>query len=163
MQGRKPNRNGSARLRRGRYSAAGQVYLVTFTTARRARLFDHRALALAAIRASIAPDTWRDSRLMCWVLMPDHWHGLVELGESEGLAKLIGRLKAMMARSVNTARGRRGAVWAGGFHDHAIRAEDDVLDCARYIVLNPVRAGLSRSVGGYPYWNAIWIDGGDRG
>jgi len=29
---------------------------------------------------------------------------------------------------------------------------------ARYVVANPVRAGLADSVLAYPYWNAVWLD-----
>lgn len=163
MNKHSPHRDGSARLRRGRHSAVGQIYLVTFTTTRRVRFFDSWDLALAATQASVVPDIWRDSRLMCWVLMPDHWHGLLELGGSEALSTLIGRLKAATAHAVNDARGSRGSIWAEGFHDHAIRADEDLVACARYIVLKPVRAGLARGVGQYPFWDAIWIDGGNRG
>ena len=27
----------------------------------------------------------------------------------------------------------------------------------RYVLLNPVRAGLVLRVGAYPYWNAVWV------
>ncbi|RYD14759.1 MAG: transposase [Lysobacteraceae bacterium] len=154
---------GSARLRRGRYSADGQVYLVTFTTIGRTRLFDHWALGSAAVRTLMRPELWRDSRLTCWVLMPDHWHGLLQLGASESLGTVVGRLKARTALAVNAERACDGSVWAEGFHDHALRSEEDVLACARYIVRNPVRAGLVRRVADYPFWDAIWIDGENRG
>jgi hypothetical protein len=48
-------------------------------------------------------------------------------------------------------------VWAPTFHDHALRKDEDLLQAARYIVMNPVRAGLSRRVGDYPYWNCVWL------
>jgi hypothetical protein len=28
---------------------------------------------------------------------------------------------------------------------------------ARYVVANPVRAGLVQRVGQYPHWDAIWL------
>ena len=51
-------------------------------------------------------------------------------------------------------------LWQAGFHDRALRAEVDVRAAARYLVANPLRAGLVVSVGDYPYWNAIWLDEG---
>jgi putative transposase len=51
---------------------------------------------------------------------------------------------------------RSGSVWLPGFHDHALRAEEATADVVRYIIENPVRAGLVKEVGAYPYWNMIW-------
>jgi REP element-mobilizing transposase RayT len=47
--------------------------------------------------------------------------------------------------------------WQEGFHDHALRREEDLRDIARYIVLNPVRAGLVRNIREYPLWDAVWL------
>jgi len=69
----------------------------------------------------------------------------------------MNRLKANTARQVNIALGRKERLWEKGFHDKAIRAEENVVDVARYIVMNPIRAGIVKSVGAYPYWNAIWL------
>ena len=82
---------------------------------------------------------------------------LAALGERDGLAGVVCRLKSASARSTNAALGRSGAVWARAFHDHALRCDEDLLALARYIVANPVRAGLVRRVGDYPFWNAIWL------
>jgi hypothetical protein len=35
--------------------------------------------------------------------------------------------------------------------------EEDLAQIARYVVLNPVRAGLVRRVGDYPHWDAAWL------
>ena len=148
---------GSVALRRGRWSEADRIYLVTFTCHRRSQLFVDCAIARAAARALTEPRLWRASRLLCWVLMPDHWHGLVQLSDTEDLARLIGRVKTITARAVNGARGESGQVWSRGYHDHALRIEEDLVAVARYIVANPLRAGLCESVGQYAYWDAIWL------
>ena len=146
---------GHAALRRGRFSARGQVYLVTFTTCDRRALFRNEDLARAALASMLDRRNWIRSRLLAWVLMPDHWHGIVELG-AESLSCLIRRLKANSARSVRIARGGIGKVWADAFHDYALREEEGLVDIARYVVLNPVRAGLVSRIADYPYWDAIW-------
>jgi putative transposase len=152
------NGPGSAQLRRGRHSESGRIYLVTFTTRHRARLFDDTARARAACCALTDPRTWVHSRLLAWVLMPDHWHGVIEVGEGEPLSQLVCRLKATSARRVRMECDSP-PVWAVGFHDRALRHEDDLRAMARYVVLNPVRAGLASSVLAYPYWDAVWIEG----
>lgn len=89
--------------------------------------------------------------------MPDHWQGLVELGPMDHLSSMVGRIKGSTARALNQARNATGNIWSEGFHDHAIRDDEDVAGIARYIVMNPVRAGLVRSIGQYPFWDAIWL------
>lgn len=48
-------------------------------------------------------------------------------------------------------------VWSRAFHDHAVRREEDLDAMARYVIGNPVRAGLAADVMGYPYWDAAWL------
>ena len=155
--------HGKASLRRGRISEPGRIYLVTFCTAYRADLFLNPEYARAFILSLHSRLLLKQSRLLCWVLMPDHWHGLIELGPVDTLSTLIGRIKGATANAINAQRKTRGGVWSDGFHDHAIRRDQDVVSVARYIVLNPVRAGLVQRVGEYPFWDAIWLDEEHRG
>ena len=148
----------SSALRKGRRSLAGQAYLVTFTTHDRRRLFAEPALAMAAARAVEDPRVWVRSQLLAWVLMPDHWHAVVLLGDGDDLSLLVQRLKTNTARAVRQADAGVEQVWAVGFHDHALRADEALVDAARYIVCNPVHAGLVRRVGDYPFWNAAWVE-----
>ena len=136
----------------------GQIYLVTTTTLGRIPLFADWRLGAIASRALANRELWRDARLLCWVLMPDHWHALIELGSGTRLDAVLNRIKAVSAREVNRAAGGTGAVWARAFHDRALRDEDDLVAAARYVVANPVRAGLAHSVREYPFWDAIWLD-----
>ena len=144
-------------LRHGRYSTPGGIYLITFTTYRRQHLFiDFHACWLAS-RTLASASTWPHAGLLAWVLMPDHWHGLVELQGDEPLARSVSRAKSAVTRQWNRERTAVSSLWAAGFHDHSLRREESVADCARYIVLNPVRAGLVRRCGDYPFWDAIWL------
>lgn len=148
---------GHAALRRGRASVPGQIYHVSSATVGRARVFDDFAMACAAARCFDDAVSLADARMLAWVLMPDHAHWLVGLGEQSTLGALVSRLKASSARAVNQASGRTGAVWARAYHDHALRQEEDIASVARYIVANPLRAGLVRSVAHYPFWNAMFL------
>lgn len=53
-------------------------------------------------------------------------------------------------------------IWQAGFHDHAVRREEDLAGIARYIVANPLRAGLVDAIGDYPLWDALWLPGWER-
>jgi REP element-mobilizing transposase RayT len=148
---------GYAALRQGRCSLEGQIYLVTFTTMQRKRLFDDWNVATDAARIMSAAWVWQRSRLLAWVVMPDHWHGLVELGGFDTLPACMHRLKGRSARLLRQAHPGLGPVWADGYHDRAVRSEERLVDAARYVVMNPVRAGLVQRVGSYPFWNAVWL------
>ena len=148
---------GYAALRKGRCSLAGQIYLVTFTTRNRRPLFADHELARIASHALCDPRLWQDARLRAWVLMPDHWHGLIELGVRHGLSAVMRNLKSNTARRLRLAHPELATIWEKGFQDHALRKEEAMSAAARYLVLNPIRAGLARRVGDYPYWNADWI------
>jgi Transposase and inactivated derivatives len=147
---------GHADLRYGRMSAEGQVYLVTFVTHDRRPLFSDAAVAHDAARAATDRRLWYRSRLLAWVLMPDHWHGLIELGAMESLSVCVQRLKTNTSRAAARPEGPR-RVWAPGFHDRAIRSDDGLRAAARYLVANPLRAGLVDRIGSYPYWDAVWL------
>ena len=102
------------------------------------------------------PDRREDACSLCWVVMPDHVHLLLQIGESD-LSRLVRQFKGRTGLQLNREIGRKGRFWAPGFHDHALRREEDVKGIARYIVGNPLRAGLVERVGDYPYWDAAWL------
>jgi len=150
------SRPGHRNLRVGRRSLAGQVYLLTTTTAAREPVFGHWNFATAASRTIACKNTWGDAALLCWALMPDHWHGLIRLDERDRLPGVVNRFKSRVAKAVRL-EGRADTIWARAYHDHALRRDEDLIAIARYIVLNPVRAGLVRRVGDYAFWDAAWL------
>ena len=148
---------GYSALRKGRHSLSGRVYLVTFTTADRRKHFSEWLVASDAARWLSSPAAWPNAGLLAWVLMPDHWHGLVEVRGSEPLSACVGRCKGRSARALRLRYPWLGPIWLEGFHDRALRKSDDVTSAARYIVMNPLRAGLVGSVREYPFWDAAWL------
>jgi REP element-mobilizing transposase RayT len=72
------------------------------------------------------------------------------------LARTVQFLKTRSARNVKCLAACDG-VWQRGFHDRALRRDDDVVAAARYIVANPLRAGLVENVGEYALWDAIYF------
>ncbi|MFZ5493660.1 MAG: REP-associated tyrosine transposase [Pseudomonadota bacterium] len=141
----------SHRLRRGRVSEAGRAYLVTTTTWQRHRLFEDWAAARAQVAALRQEADRGTAQTLAYAVMPDHLHWLLQLSDGATLAGVVGRVKSVVAHRLG------GQVWQAGFHDHAVRADEDLAQIARYLVLNPVRAGLVARVGDYPHWDAIWL------
>ena len=143
-------RHSSHRLRKGRYSESGQIYLVTTVTHKRAAVFAQLAEARLLI-GTIREDARRGShQTLAFVVMPDHLHWLLQLQQGS-LSSLVGRVKSISARRLG------GRIWQEGFHDRALRQEEDLVAIARYVVANPLRAGLVERLGDYPHWDAIWL------
>ena len=94
---------------------------------------------------------------MAFVVMPDHLHWLVQLIGDRSLSESVCVVKSCSARNINAAAGRRGDIWQRGFFDRAIRKDDDLVAIARYIIANPLRAGIVDSVARYPLWDAMWL------
>jgi len=147
---------GSKALRKGRVSQVNRIYLITVVTESRRKWFRQHDLARQVARCLGNDPALYDARVLCWVVMPDHVHVLLELGQTP-LQKVINQWKSRTGRLLNTQIGRKGRFWQKGYHDHALRREEDLKDVARYIIGNPLRAGLSKKYGHYPYWNAVWL------
>jgi len=94
---------------------------------------------------------------LAYTVMPDHVHWLIQLCGQASLSQVLHSLKSVSAHRLNHHLGRTGRFWQAGFHDHALRREEAVIDAARYIIANPLRAGLVGSVGDYPHWDAVWV------
>ncbi|AOE82881.1 transposase [Pseudomonas sp. TCU-HL1] len=144
-------------LLKGRVSRAGQIYHITTTTEGRRPLFRdfHSArIAVAELRRLHEQNVVNS---LAWVLMPDHLHWLVQLKGPIGLSTVIKVFKGRSARQLGLHVETAGAVWQAGFHDHAMRYEEDVRQVARYIVANPLRAGLVERIGDYPFWDVCWL------
>ncbi|MDQ0977864.1 REP-associated tyrosine transposase [Pseudomonas synxantha] len=144
------------RLRKGRYSESGRIYLLTAVTHQRQRIFQDWHIGRLLVREFRKAQEEGDARSLAWVVMPDHFHWLVELHNGD-LSRLMQRTKSRSARAVNKARQSFGVLWQKGYFDRALRREEDLKAMARYIVANPLRAGLVEHIGHYPLWGAIWL------
>ncbi|HCN46591.1 MAG TPA: transposase [Pseudomonas sp.] len=150
------DRPSSHRLRRGRVSEPGRLYVLTTVVEQRDPIFSNLNLARLVIHQLRETEREGSAISLAWVVMPDHLHWLIEL-RNVTLKTLMRRFKSRSTCVVNKACGRQGKLWQQGFHDRALRREQDIVAIARYIVANPIRAGLVRKVGDYPHWDAVWL------
>lgn len=144
-------------LRKGRWSGANQIYLITAVTDHRAVVFIDFAAARIAVNALRAQDAHGLTSTLAWVVMPDHIHWLLSLRVDSTLGEVVKYFKGRSAREINAHLGCGGSLWQPAYHDRALRRDEDVKAIARYIVMNPVRAGLVEKIGDYPHWDAAWL------
>ncbi|MFJ3367818.1 REP-associated tyrosine transposase [Pseudomonas sp. NPDC086251] len=144
------------RLRTGRHSEPGRIYLLTAVTSERKLIFKDWRMGRLLVHEFRRAQEAGNATSIAWVIMPDHFHWLVELHNGD-LPKLMQATKSRCARLINQQRGISEPVWQKGYFDRALRYEEDLKAMARYIVANPLRAGLVEHIGDYPLWDAIWI------
>ncbi len=149
-------------LRKGRYSIPNQIYCVTTVTRNRRPLFNEINTARSLVHELRRLHENKHVTSIAWVIMPDHLHWLLQLNEYWPLSKVMKSLKANSALTINHHLGQRGSIWQKAYYDRATRKYEDIRGIARYIIANPLRAGLAKNIGDYPHWDCIWMsDQGD--
>jgi REP element-mobilizing transposase RayT len=144
-------------LRKGRFSEPDRAYFITAVVRGRRPVFATLPAARLLIREMRLLHDEGFVTSLAWVVMPDHLHWLIQLGDKGDLAKAVGLLKGRSGRSINRHLSESGALWQAAYHDHALREEEDLRELARYIVANPLRAGLADSLADFSHWDAVWL------
>jgi len=89
--------------------------------------------------------------LHAYVLMTNHIHLLLTPGQTDSISLVIRDIGRNYVRAVNRSYRRTGTLWEGRFKSSPVDSERYCLTCYRYIELNPVRAGMTRHPGDYPW------------
>ena len=88
--------------------------------------------------------------VIAYCFMPDHVHLLVEgLREDSDLKCFQSAAKQYSGFYYKQTFGQ--ALWQRYGYERVLRSEDHTMDLIRYILANPVRAGLAKSMNGYPF------------
>jgi putative transposase len=138
-------------LRIGRASLPQQMYHITSCTQNSDPVFLDLYSARKVIQSLMQSDALGYTDTLAFVVMPDHLHWLFQLQHTQSLSAVVHGVKTFSARRIGRA------FWQSSFYDRGIRKEDDLMGVARYIVANPVRAGLVDSAAHYPHWDAAWL------
>ncbi len=92
-------------------------------------------------------------QVWAYCLMPNHVHLIVVPKSEDGLRRAIGEAHRRYTRRVNFREQWRGHLWQGRFASFVLD-EPHLLACARYVELNPVRAGLTTAPSKYRWSSA---------
>ena len=129
---------------------AGGFYHVTTRGNRKQRIYldENDALEFEALLTRIVRSlTWR-VHSYCW--MPTHYHLLLETCEPN-LSAGMQRLNGVYAKSFNYAHGFEGHLFERRFRSIVVENEPQLWETARYVALNPVRAGLCGDPADWPW------------
>ncbi|MDH3524964.1 MAG: transposase [Acidobacteriota bacterium] len=131
----------------------GVPHHVTQRGARRMQVFfsrdDYRAYSVLLARQA------RRHALEIWAycLMPNHCHLVAVPSTEEGLARPLGEAHRRYALRVNRRHGWTGHLWQERFSSFPMD-EAHLMAAIRYVLLNPVRAGLAETATSWPYSSA---------
>ncbi len=144
-------------LRKGRYSQENNIYFITFVVRNRQPLFLNFYVAQIFCQLISQNGDENQCEWLTWVLMPDHFHGLLRVSDKSSLSKIIRQLKSKSAVKINHFLNQRGSLWQHAYFDRALRKDDDIKSIARYIVANPLRANIVRNVRAYSFWDSVYL------
>jgi REP element-mobilizing transposase RayT len=135
-------------------SVAVPVYFITVCVAgRRPLLANSESFAVLRSEWEAARSRygWTVGR---FVVMPDHIHFFCVCDETEtatSLSTFVGGFKQWTSKAILRRLGLPAPLWQGEFFDHLLRSDDSYGLKSEYVRDNPVRAGLARTSGDWPY------------
>jgi putative transposase len=93
-----------------------------------------------------------DLSILNYAVTSNHIHLLVEdKGYNKSIARSIHFVAGRTAWEYNRRKNRRGAYWEDRYHATAVETEKYLLECAVYIDLNMVRAGVVNHPAGWEF------------
>jgi putative transposase len=98
--------------------------------------------------------------------MPDHLHLLVQgLVDEVSVRRFVHQAKQRSGYEFSRRFGQK--LWQPSWYDHVLREDDEMPSVVRYVLQNPVRAGLVERYEDYPFCGSLtysaeevraWID-----
>jgi len=133
-----------------RIELAGGLYHVTARGDRREAIYygdDDRQAWLGVLAQVCERFNWR---CHAWCQMTNHYHLLVETPEAN-LARGMRHLNGVYTQYINRTHRRLGHLFQGRYTGILVEGDRYLLEVARYVVLNPVRAGMVRGAEEWPW------------
>jgi REP element-mobilizing transposase RayT len=142
------------------YRVPGSAWFVTIGCAGRVPAFADPGFAAAVAGLLVARCAALGTGLHLWCLMPDHAHLIVAI-RTTGLVDLLQDVKGRSTR-LWWAHGGAGTLWQRSFHDRGLRDAEAFEAAVRYVLHNPVEAGLVADWAEYPWLGGVLLTGEDN-
>jgi putative transposase len=133
-----------------RLELSGGLYHVTSRGDRREDIFaddTDREAWLEILAQCCERHNWA---IHAWCQMSNHYHLIVETAEGN-LSAGMRQLNGVYTQKVNRRHNRVGHVFQGRFKGILVERDSYLLELARYVVLNPVRAGMVKHTRQWPW------------
>ena len=132
-------------------------YFLTICVLNRAAVFTANERVEPMLRQFLRTCNDRLFAGIAYCFMPDHLHALVEGTRDDSDFKEFVRIFKQRS-SYRWKRQMGTELWQRGFNDRVLRADEDMVTVARYLLNNPVRAGLVQSAHDYPFLGSLTMD-----
>ncbi len=139
--------------RKARIDAPGALHHVIVRGIERRKIFlDDADRDRFVERLSVVIDETQTA-CFAWALIPNHFHLLLRTG-NEGVSRVMQRLLTGYAVTFNRRHRRQGHLFQNRYKSILCQEDTYLLELVRYIHLNPLRAGIVKSLSElekYPY------------
>lgn len=140
--------------RRPRGELRGEIHHILNRGNNRQTVFlderDHRqfiqAMRNAKARIPIA--------IYSFTTMSNHFHAVVRPGDIDTLSRFVHAWMSNHASKHNHRYNLPGHIWQGRFKAFPVEGDDHFLTVVKYVLQNPVRAGIVANAGDYP-WSSL--------
>ena len=133
-----------------RIEYAGALYHVTSRGDRRENIYHDdkdRLMWLDVFSQVCSRFNWR---CYAWCLMDNHYHLLIETAEGN-LSRGMRHLNGVYTQKINRRHRLVGHLFQGRYKAILVQKENYLLELSRYVVLNPVRAGVVKEPADWPW------------
>lgn len=124
------------------YLEKGFVYYVTSVTYLREGIFLDEISARFLLITIAYHKFLLDFKLFAYVVMPDHFHIIIQPSDEYPLPKIMNFIKGNFARKYNEIHKRKNPVWQKRYYETVMREEKDIVHRINYTHNNPVRKGI---------------------
>jgi putative transposase len=128
-----------------------RIFFATTKTSMGQRLLQserNAGLLIDVLRSLVAEHRFK---LHDFVIMPDHVHLLIEIGDDMTIERAMQLIKGRFSHRLSHELGYKGEVWQRGFTEVQVLKKEDFEAHRTYIAENPVKAGLVASTEEYPF------------
>jgi putative transposase len=126
-------------------------YSLCFNTKTRRPLFRSPEFATATIEQIQKSCKLEMFAALAYCVMPDHVHLVLEGLTATSDLRRYEKLPKQRVENVARRQFQIHRLWQNGYYDRVLRSRHAVEASVRYVLENPVRAGLARSIGEYPF------------
>ena len=108
-----------------RYILTNQCYFVTTRVLNGEPIFKSRELCLLLIDNLKFYREKMQFKIFGYVIMPDHFHGLIKPQGSVIVSDIMGSIKSYSSKQIAEVCGREGSLWQSRFYEHVTRSEQE--------------------------------------
>jgi len=107
--------------------------------------------SLFAPTTNLLDESKKNVEIICFCLMPNHFHFLLKQLVDKGITEFISKLSNSYTKYFNIKKGRVGYLFQGEFKSVLVGTNEQLLHLSRYVHLNPLVSDLTKNLNEYTW------------